>query len=779
MAQEYYFFDSTKDDIRRYQARHLAEILDTVLQTGLLHKDGTPTIRVVANTKDMKVRVTAGKAVIKGHLYINTDDYEITLPKTDTVKRIVLRLDTNIDNRYIKLFVTEGDTNLPKPLVRENGVYELALCQIKFDASKGYIEQTDIIDTRFNENLCGLAHSLITVPTTEYQKEWNEFVQRYEKWFQQHQNSSYATLDYVKRNDDELRRLIAEIQLGGGGGGVIEGLSFATDFDNFQNIALKTGAAKTTTIGSKYVTLEKTISGLASGDGVTLYDGTNQEQLTVSSVSGLTVNFTTTITKSFKAGANLARSMGVLESGKNQYSFGSWGDTKEFIDYNYSTTNVATKGYSDKPKIERVIIIKNFMYIHFSAYYSSTSTDTHGYVAIDLLARRITAQDNTTGKGLRAKLGFGENGTVNFLMYTNSENDLKVLTLKNGVVQNTETVSGFIKGVEPIERKEGHFNVYMGNGSMQTYKVNELGKLALLATTVDFRDKGISLSMFYLKGNYYMSSTGSIYELQGETFTKSKQGASNHDRDAPTLNLQYFKDMFDDEYLLSIVYSNYSSPNTAIIGLDEAIYTGGKVTPVSDKDFGYMSVWGLTATNLPNVPFVFYNHNTKNPRGKGLNLIGTTGNIIATYSEVIYEKAQTQELATASFVEGETVELKNDKNNKIGIPIIEITAPDRNSVKFNITMSLIIGSGKDLTSNDVRFKLPKKSNGISATVTAGSGITVKARFGNVDLVGVEKNGQTQFAGMSSAAHDELTLTMKRLSTSNTNGLKRVTGGIDA
>lgn len=779
MAQEYYFFDSTKDDIRRYQARHLAEILDTVLQTGLLHKDGTPTIRVVADTKDMKVRVTAGKAVIKGHLYINTDDYEITLPKTDTVKRIVLRLDTNIDNRYIKLFVTEGDTNLPKPIVRENGVYELALCQIKFDASKGYIEQTDIVDTRFNENLCGLAHSLITVPTTEYQKEWNEFVQRYEKWFQQHQNSSYATLDYVKRNDDELRRLIAEIQLGGGGGGVVEGLSFATDFNNFQNIALKTGAAKTTGIYSKSVSLEKSISGLTAGDGVTLYDAENQEQLTVSSVSGLTVNFTTTITKTFKAGANLARSMGVLESGKNQYSFGSWGDTKEFINYDYSTANVATKGYSDKPKVERVIIIKNFMYIHFSAYYSSTSTDTHGYVVIDLLTRRIVSQDNTTGKGLNAKLGFGENESVIFLLYTYQENDLKVITLKNGLPQNTETVSGYIRSAMPIERKAGHFNVYIGNGSMKTYKVNENGYMTLLATTPNISDNGVSVEMLYLKGNYYASRTGSLYELQGERFVKLKHGVYNHDRDAPTLNLQYFKDMWGDEYLYSIVHSNYSTPNTAIIGLDEAISTGGKVTRVSDKDFGYMSIGNLTATNLPSLPFMFYNDKTNNPRGKGLNLVGVDGNVIATYEGILYEKFKVNELATASFVEGETVELKTNNNDKIGIPLIEITAPDRNNVKFNITMSFIIGSGKDLTENDVRFKLPKKSNGISATVTAGSGITVKARFGNVDLVGVEKNGQTQFAGMSSAAHDELTLTMKRLSTSNTNGLKRVTGGIDA
>lgn len=755
MAQEYYFFDSTKDDIRRYQARHLAEILDTVLQTGLLHKDGTPTIRVVANTKDMKVRVTAGKAVIKGHLYINTDDYEITLPKTDTVKRIVLRLDTNIDNRYIKLFVTEGDTNLPKPLVRENGVYELALCQIKFDASKGYIEQTDIIDTRFNENLCGLAHSLITVPTTEYQKEWNEFVQRYEKWFQQHQNSSYATLDYVKRNDDELRRLIAEIQLGGGGGGVVEGLSFATDFELYQNISLKEGIAKTTAINSRSVVIDKTISGLTAGDGVTLYDGSNQEQLTVSSVSGLTVNFTTTITKTFKAGADLARSMGIAESGKKQYSFGGYGSELTLHDRN-EVIKVVASGLRVSPITQvETLLQDNIVYFVAKSRYGTY------FMTYDLVTKRKLEEWKKTSMDIT--MGFANDNQVVVTSHKNSEaNTAEIFVYKNGLLQRSQTFSRTFSRVDVVKGINEVSMFDINSNKAFIYKVDENGYLTQKYSgthVTHYLGQNVYLSHFMTE--YYST----VIEGVGDTTVNKGRvifGSAGETHLINLLGIDFVcqKDTKNNNFYAIavsdvIAYTATANSNTSISAIKEvAGFIAKKVFPTGNRDIPLMVI-------------------TTNSELMFLNSFGEfkTPTELGDLSSIMLSDG-----FTFMRMRGD-VPYKINGNKIYNLPHSVTSQGD--DLTINLKVNGTIGEGSKLLSNDVRFKLPRKTTGISAVAYLGSGITIDAKLGNVTLNKSTSSGKTQISGLVSTPSDELTVTMKRLTTTNDNGIQKLSGGVDA
>lgn len=180
MAEIYKFFNSTATDKRLYQAEDFADFFAEFLSSGLVHRDGEPFIDTIlgSNTKS-QTRVSVGSAIIKGHLYKNDSDivlnhYKRNLPKID---RIVLRLDNREDNRFIKIFILEGEpstTPVAPSLTRTNEIYELSLAQVRVP---DVVTDTDlvIVDERYNEELCGIADSLISIPMADLENDFNKF----------------------------------------------------------------------------------------------------------------------------------------------------------------------------------------------------------------------------------------------------------------------------------------------------------------------------------------------------------------------------------------------------------------------------------------------------------------------------------------------------------------------------------------------------------------------------------------------------------------------------
>src|SRR5690625_3105660 len=195
MIEQYLFFNSTLGDRRRYGAADIAKYWRSFIKSGLIHADGEPTLRVVANGANMTVNVENGKAIVFEHLYTKYGDMSFDLSPSsateDRFDRIVLRLDNvrgDDDSRFIKVFLKEGTAEGPPELERTfiedtPVIYELSLAQIHVKAGKSFIEHSDIIDERYDKKLCGLASSLVTVPTDEFQRQWNE-------WFYSIQNQS-------------------------------------------------------------------------------------------------------------------------------------------------------------------------------------------------------------------------------------------------------------------------------------------------------------------------------------------------------------------------------------------------------------------------------------------------------------------------------------------------------------------------------------------------------------------------------------------------------------
>ncbi|MGG2988743.1 pyocin knob domain-containing protein [Geobacillus stearothermophilus] len=183
MAEISKFFNSAPGDTRTYQASDFADYFGSVLSTGLLHTDNTPALEVKCDGNDLRTYVTPGKAIMQGYLYENTSnlylEHALPEPTLDRIDRIVLRLDKRNQSRYIKLFVKQGTPSanpVPPDLQRDDFIYELSLAQIRVRANTSTLNPADLIDERLDENLCGLVHSLISIPTSQFQAQWDAFM---------------------------------------------------------------------------------------------------------------------------------------------------------------------------------------------------------------------------------------------------------------------------------------------------------------------------------------------------------------------------------------------------------------------------------------------------------------------------------------------------------------------------------------------------------------------------------------------------------------------------
>lgn len=184
MAEIFKFFNSAPGDERWHYASDFADYFGSVLSSGLISNGDSPVgLQVTVNSGTMTTSVAIGKAIVKGYSYENTTPLTLThsIPEQtlDRIDRVVLRLDLKNASRFIKVFVKEGVSALepiPPTLQRDQYIYELSLAQVRIRKNTSSIVVSDIKDERADENLCGIVQSLITVPTSVFQ-------QQFDAWF--------------------------------------------------------------------------------------------------------------------------------------------------------------------------------------------------------------------------------------------------------------------------------------------------------------------------------------------------------------------------------------------------------------------------------------------------------------------------------------------------------------------------------------------------------------------------------------------------------------------
>lgn len=332
MAEKYMFFNSTATDRRRHTAGDMAEYWSSFLSTGLISRDKVPLLRVTANGENNILNIGVGSAIIKGHLYINDSDLKKTVPLPEglgkRIDRVVLRLDNRRgvdDSRYIKIFIKEGTEDAPPELEREvvegtTVLYELSLAQVKLNEGVTYITQDDITDERLDEELCGMASSLVSIPTEIFGEQWRDFVDEYYTWFEGIKNEMYATEKEVRQRDHALKREIAYLEMMMEADRRIKnGVVFADNFKgNPHNIEYLKGKAE---LAEDVEPNDRELIFINAHDfhtgikEITIYDQEKQERLDIDRIEGDMIYLSKPIVNGFEVQSMLFESVHQIEDG--------------------------------------------------------------------------------------------------------------------------------------------------------------------------------------------------------------------------------------------------------------------------------------------------------------------------------------------------------------------------------------------------------------------------------------------------------------------------------
>ncbi|MFU0790643.1 MAG: Structural protein [Virgibacillus proomii] len=188
-----YFFDSTSDDQRIYQAADFARFHAQIIGNGVSNTANLPDLEVTAKT-NMDVALGAGYMFANGYMYENdstmTLKHVIADPVNDRIDRVVIRFDNNPSERRIYAYIKQGvpaKSPTPPSLQRDEYIYEMSVAQVRIKAGKSFIEQSQITDERANDAVCGYIplhniyrglrinqNGLVTMPNQSFVKGTNK-----------------------------------------------------------------------------------------------------------------------------------------------------------------------------------------------------------------------------------------------------------------------------------------------------------------------------------------------------------------------------------------------------------------------------------------------------------------------------------------------------------------------------------------------------------------------------------------------------------------------------
>lgn len=191
MAERSGFFDAHLVDgeyDRIYLAESFAKYFASFIGNGVFGGKSSELMVQQKATADMGIRVLSGQAWINGYWYENDNELPLAIEVADGVLNridlVVVRWDNS--ERTIRLAIKKGApaTNPVAPTVQRNADrYELKLAQIYVKAGTARIMQSDIVDTRLNNEVCGFVHGVIDqFDTTEFGKQIDSFIESFESY---------------------------------------------------------------------------------------------------------------------------------------------------------------------------------------------------------------------------------------------------------------------------------------------------------------------------------------------------------------------------------------------------------------------------------------------------------------------------------------------------------------------------------------------------------------------------------------------------------------------
>lgn len=161
MAEKSYFYDSTTDDKRIYQAADFARFHAQIIGNGVSNTSSLPDLEVTARD-NMSVALGAGYMFANGYMYENdstmTIKHDIADSTNDRIDRVVIQFNNDPTERKIFSYIKKGTPSsnpVPPSVERTEYIHEMSVAQIRIISGKSYIEQPEITDERANDSVCG------------------------------------------------------------------------------------------------------------------------------------------------------------------------------------------------------------------------------------------------------------------------------------------------------------------------------------------------------------------------------------------------------------------------------------------------------------------------------------------------------------------------------------------------------------------------------------------------------------------------------------------------
>ena len=201
MAIKGMFFNAIKSgDVydRTYDAEDFSSYLDEIVGDGVMPTPST-NLQVEA-VSGLNVKVHAGQGWIKGHKFINTADYPITLTTPnallDRYDRIVFYCDWTLREMGIALLTgTAAASPTPPAITRTGTRYEMCLATIYVQKQTVDISDADIEDTRADSDICGWVAGLIQqVDTSTLFRQWQAAYANYYAYITEELDAFMETL---------------------------------------------------------------------------------------------------------------------------------------------------------------------------------------------------------------------------------------------------------------------------------------------------------------------------------------------------------------------------------------------------------------------------------------------------------------------------------------------------------------------------------------------------------------------------------------------------------
>jgi len=166
---------------RVYLAENFANYFASFVGNGVFAKKLNG-LQVLADS-GMTLKVRSGQAWINGYWYENDSDLSLSL---STAPATGYRIDSVVlrywgTSRAITCFVKPGGLNINDPApIRDGDIYELVLAYVKVSAGSISISQSNIVDKRGDNSVCGFVTGVIDqIDTTEFYTQLNNWLEDY------------------------------------------------------------------------------------------------------------------------------------------------------------------------------------------------------------------------------------------------------------------------------------------------------------------------------------------------------------------------------------------------------------------------------------------------------------------------------------------------------------------------------------------------------------------------------------------------------------------------